>query len=629
MRWTRMLLVTVVALFAIAPAARAATFTVAQFGDLQGAGCDGDGRCESIRAAVSASALTLGADTIVVPGGDFQLAQGQVLINTDVTIAGAGARNTAIRGNVNAFRAFEVAAGVTASITGVTLRGGRGTSSGPNTGFQPGGLIRNNGTLTLDRVRVTGGTATSGGGVANIAGTLTINRSLIDNNTGGGDAGGLLSFNGGTVVVRNTTITGNFANTGGGFFSWGDPGFATNHTTFEHVTIAGNSSGVNYATGDVLRMGNSIVVANSVNCQTRPTSLGGNVEGSDDCLFETRGAQGAVDETLTNLGGDTDVLALSTGSPALDLIPAGTCTATDQRGFPRPIGPACDAGAVEAGTPTPAITSPASGTTTEATTIELRGTAASYSTVVVYRNGVAVAETSASPEGQFAVSVNLDPGEQTFEVEAPGVPRASVRVVRTVPAQQTPTPTPTAVPTASPTPTPTATPVVNRTIVVAESRGTVKVKVPGSNRYIDLDATIGIPVGSEVDTRKGRVTLTSIPKAGAPPETAVFYDGLFKVTQTRGITNLTLSEPLAACPKKGRASAAAKKAKKRKLWGDGKGSFRTTGKYSAATVRGTRWLVEDSCSGTLTRVTQGSVTVKAGKITKVLRAGKRYLARPR
>ena len=81
----------------------------------------------------------------------------------------------------------------------------------------------------------------------------------------------------------------------------------------------------------------------------------------------------------------------------------------------------------------------------------------------------------------------------------------------TVPVQ--PTPTPNAVPTA--TPTPTATPVVNQTIVVAESRGTVKVKVPGSNRYLDLDAKIGIPVGSTVDTRKGRVTLTSIPKAGA------------------------------------------------------------------------------------------------------------------
>ena len=71
------------------------------------------------------------------------------------------------------------------------------------------------------------------------------------------------------------------------------------------------------------------------------------------------------------------------------------------------------------------------------------------------------------------------------------------------------------------------------------------------------------------------------------------------------ILDLKLTEALAACPKKGKAAAAqTKKAKKRKLWGDGKGAFRTTGKYSAATVRGTKWLVEDSCAGTLTRVDQ-------------------------
>jgi len=178
-----------------------------------------------------------------------------------------------------------------------------------------------------------------------------------------------------------------------------------------------------------------------------------------------------------------------------------------------------------------------------------------------------------------------------------------------------------------PVATPAPTPVANRTIVVGEERGTVKVKLPGSKRYVDLDESRGIPVGSTVDARKGRVRLTSVPKAGAAPQTAVFWDGIFRVTQSKGITNLTLTEPLAPCSKKARA--AAKKVKKRKLWGNGKGAFRTTGKYSAATVRGTRWLVEDSCAGTRTTVKQGSVTVRAGKLTKVLRAGKSYLARPR
>ena len=77
-------------------------------------------------------------------------------------------------------------------------------------------------------------------------------------------------------------------------------------------------------------------------------------------------------------------------------------------------------------------------------------------------------------------------------------------------------------------------------------------------------------------------------------------------------------------PEARQRGAAAKKPKTRKLWGDGKGTFRTTGKYSAATVRGTKWLVQDSCAGTLTRVTQGvgqpcPSTVK--RIRYVVRAG--------
>ena len=37
----------------------------------------------------------------------------------------------------------------------------------------------------------------------------------------------------------------------------------------------------------------------------------------------------------------------------------------------------------------------------------------------------------------------------------------------------------------------------------------------------------------------------------------------------------------------GKASAAAKKPKTRKLWGNGKGKCRTRGQYGAATIRGT------------------------------------------
>ena len=114
---------------------------------------------------------------------------------------------------------------------------------------------------------------------------------------------------------------------------------------------------------------------------------------------------------------------------------------------------------------------------------------------------------------------------------------------------------------------------------------------------------------------------------------AWFYQGIFKVSQTRGaspITELALAEKLARCPRANRsASAAQKKPKTRKLWGDGKGKFRTRGSFSSATVRGTKWVVIDRCDGTLTRVLRGSVTVRdrvRGR-TVIVRAGKQYLAR--
>ena len=46
------------------------------------------------------------------------------------------------------------------------------------------------------------------------------------------------------------------------------------------------------------------------------------------------------------------------------------------------------------------------------------------------------------------------------------------------------------------------------------------------------------------------------------------------------------------------------------LWGNGRGRFRTRGRYGAATVRGTKWLTQDRCDGTLVRVKRGKVDVE-------------------
>jgi hypothetical protein len=156
----------------------------------------------------------------------------------------------------------------------------------------------------------------------------------------------------------------------------------------------------------------------------------------------------------------------------------------------------------------------------------------------------------------------------------------------------------------------------------------VRIKRPGRKRFVTLTEEAQIPVGSSIDTRSGRIAITAA-QGGGSTASADFYDGLFKLTQKKRskVTTLALTEKL-SCPKAGTAIAAAKK-KKRRLWGDGSGKFRTKGKHSAATVVGTKWLVEDRCKSTLTRVVRGRVKVRdfAKKKTVTVRAGKRYTAR--
>jgi ferric-dicitrate binding protein FerR (iron transport regulator) len=62
-----------------------------------------------------------------------------------------------------------------------------------------------------------------------------------------------------------------------------------------------------------------------------------------------------------------------------------------------------------------------------------------------------------------------------------------------------------------------------------------------------------------------------------------------------------------------------------------KGRFRTRGRHSTATVRGTQYLVKDTCGGTLTSVLKGSVVVRdlVKKRNRVVKAGQKYLAKPK
>jgi hypothetical protein len=202
-----------------------------------------------------------------------------------------------------------------------------------------------------------------------------------------------------------------------------------------------------------------------------------------------------------------------------------------------------------------------------------------------------------------------------------------------IPQPAAPPPPPAApAPAPVPPPAPLPPPVAGKTLNALPAGGKVTIRIPPSNRFIVLGAGQQIPVGTTVDTTAGRVTLVAAAGKGGQTATADFYDGIFKLGQTAGsapVTSLTLTEKL-SCGRSGAARAAAGK-KSRKLWGDGKGRFRTNGQFSSATVRGTRWLTQDSCDSTLTRVVSGVVQVRdeVKKKTVVVRAGKRYTARRR
>jgi hypothetical protein len=172
-------------------------------------------------------------------------------------------------------------------------------------------------------------------------------------------------------------------------------------------------------------------------------------------------------------------------------------------------------------------------------------------------------------------------------------------------------------------------PVAGKTVNLKLLQGTVLYKVPGARDFVRLAQEVQVPVDTTLDTVNGRVNITAASDLTGGTNKSWFYDGVFQVSQAAGakpVTELALAGPKPSCD----ASAAqGRKVKRRKLWGDGSGRFRTRGQFSAATVRGTKWVVIDTCAGTITRVVRGVVAVRdlrTGK-TILLRAGERHLAR--
>src|SRR4051794_32629726 len=192
-----------------------------------------------------------------------------------------------------------------------------------------------------------------------------------------------------------------------------------------------------------------------------------------------------------------------------------------------------------------------------------------------------------------------------------------------------------------------APPSVGKTANVEPVSGTVLVKLPaGADRrkyrlgpaqasgFIRLSEAAEIPLRSTLDTTRGRVEVQSSVGVTKPGQTqsGQFYAGVAEVRQTGGtrrpVTEMVLNGTL-ECRSNTRDKVSSAAKRSRQLWGSVKGRFRTRGRHSSATVRGTEWLTKDTCNTTTTLVKTGVVTVRdfAKRKNITLRKGKRYVAR--
>lgn len=178
---------------------------------------------------------------------------------------------------------------------------------------------------------------------------------------------------------------------------------------------------------------------------------------------------------------------------------------------------------------------------------------------------------------------------------------------------------------------PLPAPVVAKSANAEPVRGTVLIKVPGRRGFVRLEEADNIPIGSQLDTRRGTVRLTTAAGRGAT-QSGRFRGGLFKLKQKKVLhpfTVLQLTGKLGCRRSHGPVRSSAKRPRSRRLFGNAHGRFRTRGRNSVASIRGTRWLVKDTCSTTLTVAQRGTVVVRdlVKNRTVTLKTGQRYVAR--
>jgi hypothetical protein len=166
--------------------------------------------------------------------------------------------------------------------------------------------------------------------------------------------------------------------------------------------------------------------------------------------------------------------------------------------------------------------------------------------------------------------------------------------------------------------------------------GNVTVHEPDGDT-LRLENARQIPIGSTVNLTNGAANLVTARGPSGGQQAGKFFGGTFKLLQKkkrrphhrRTVDLRLVGGKLVTCSAGGTKAEASRRRRRRHVWGDASGSYRSVGENSAATVRGTRWLVQDTCAGTLTRVRRGVVVVTdfVHHRTVILKRGQSYLAR--
>jgi hypothetical protein len=173
--------------------------------------------------------------------------------------------------------------------------------------------------------------------------------------------------------------------------------------------------------------------------------------------------------------------------------------------------------------------------------------------------------------------------------------------------------------------------------------GRVIVTPPGKQPFELGVQDQNIPIGSLLDTTRGRVDLRAAPPPApttgtaraAKVEDAEFFKGKFTVRQPAGarVTQIRLAGGNPSVCSESAKPPAQRRALShrvlRLLGASGHGKFQTRGRYAAATVRGTIWTTTDYCDGTRVSVQRGVVAVQdfVRHTTVTVTAGHSYFAK--